>query len=159
MQLCKYSKQTGCTECQYTFYSQCKKFWQVHARFLLRNILREKSDAFKYTPIKNTEKHNVLCSRKMDLAKSVALQFAMEKNSEVVPYTTATVLDLVVHATEEINSPVSYLTITKATGANDVIMSMIQSFVDIAVKNGGKVAICIDKNCPYEFKYPKPIEA
>lgn len=159
MQLCKYSKQTGCTECQYTFYSQCKKFWQVHARFLLRNILREKSDAFKYTPIKNTEKHNVLCCRKMDLAKSAALQFAMEKNSEVVPYTTATALDLVVHATEEINSPVSYLYVTQATGAKDVIMSMIQSFVEIAVKNGGKVAIYIDKSCQYEFKYPKPIEA
>lgn len=158
MQLCKYAKQTGCTDCEYLFYSQCKRFWQIHARFLLRNILREPTDAFKYTPVKNAERHNVLVSRKMDVAKSVALQYAIEKNAEITPYTTATVLDLAVNATDEINAPVSYLTITKANGDVATIINMIESFVDIAVKNGGKVSIYLDNKCNYNFKYPKANE-
>ena len=157
-QLCQYAKQAGCTECQHLFYSQCKKFWQLHARYLLRHILREKTDAFKYTPVKNAEKHNVLYSRNKDIAKSVAMQFAIEKNAEVIPYTTNTALNLVVNAVDEINASVSYITVTKAIGESEKIINMLENFVDTAVHNGGKVAIYIDKMCPYKLKYPKADE-
>ena len=124
----------------------------------MRNILREKSDAFKYTPVKNTEHHNVLYSRKKDIAKSVAMQFAFEKNAEVTPYTTNTALNLVVNAVEEINSPVSFITVTKAIGESEKIINMLENFIDTSVHNGGKVAVFIDPNCPYKLKYPQANE-
>lgn len=158
MQLCQYAKQAGCTECKYLFYSQCKRFWQIHARFLMRNILREKSDAFTYTPVKNAERHKVLYSRKKDVAKSVAMQFAIEKNAEVIPYTTNTALNLVVNAVEEINAPVSFITVTQAIGEPDKIINMLENFIDTAVHNGGKVAVFVDPSCKYKFKYPKADE-
>ena len=155
-QLCQYHKQAGCEECKYLFYSQCKKFWQIHARFLMRNILREKTDAFKYTPVKDAEKHKVMWCTEKDVAKSIALQFAIEKNAEVIPYTTNTALNLIVNAVEEVNASVAFVTVTKAIGESDKIINLLENFTDTTVHNGGKVVLYIDPNCQYKFtKYPK----
>lgn len=153
MQTCKYANVTGCVDCDSPFYNQCKKFRQVHARFLMKKLLKTKEDAFKYTPIKGTEKHNVLQTRKVDVAKSVALQFAIEKNSEVEPITSNVAMDMVCNHSDEITMQVVYLYVTKAVGDSSAIIGMIESFVDIATHNGGKVVICIDKGCNYNFKY------
>jgi len=120
----------------------------------MRNVLKEKSDAFEYKDVKDVEKHNVLWSRNPDIAKSVALRFALDKNAEVTAYTSNVAMDLVVRK-EEMNAPVVYLHVTKAVGDADAIIGMIESFVDITVSNGGKVAVYIDKMCPYKLKYPK----
>lgn len=151
-QLCQYAKQAGCKECQFLFYSQCKKFWQVHARFLMRNILRERTEAFKYTPVKNTEKHKVICSKKKDVAKSIAMQFAIEKNAEVIPFTTNTALNLIVNAVEEVNSPVVFLTASKAIGEDEKIVNLLENFIDTTVHNGGKVVVY---NQYERYKFPK----
>ena len=158
MQTCEYAKYTKCTDCEHPYHNQCKKFLQVHAKYLMRNILKYKDEAFTYIPIKDTNKNDVLYSKKADLAKSVALQFALEKNKEVVPMTASVAMDLSVNKTEEIEGDVVYLTVTKRVGDDDAIMQMIESFVDITVKNGGKVAIYVDKLCPYKFKYNKAEE-
>lgn len=155
MQVCKYAKWTGCTDCDHPFYGQCKKFLQIHTRWLMRNVLKDKRDAFEYTKVKNTERYDALYSRNVNIAKSVALQFAVEKNSEVVAYSTAAAMDLVVNNTDDITAGVYYLHVTKAVGAADAIIGMIESFVDIAVRNGAKVAIYVDKTCPYQLKYTK----
>lgn len=154
MQVCRYAKWTGCEDCDHPFYNQCKKFLKIHARYLMRNVLKEKSDAFEYKDVKDVEKHNVLWSRNPDIAKSVALRFALDKNAEVTAYTSNVAMDLVVRK-EEMNAPVVYLHVTKAVGDADAIIGMIESFVDITVSNGGKVAVYIDKMCPYKLKYPK----
>lgn len=158
MQVCKYAKWTGCSDCDHPFYAQCKKFLQVHARWLMRNVLKDKKDAFEYKKVKNIGRNDVLVSRDANLAKSAALQFALQKNAEVTAYTTAGAMDLCVNNTDEINAPVSYLVVTKATGASEAIIGMIESFCDIAVRNGGKVAVYVSKMCPYELKYPKAEE-
>lgn len=122
----------------------------------MRNILREKTDAFKYTPVKDAEKHKVMWCTKKDVAKSIALQFAIEKNAEVIPYTTNTALNLIVNAVEEVNASVAFVTVTKAIGESDKIINLLENFTDTTVHNGGKVVLYIDPNCQYKFtKYPK----
>lgn len=153
MQVCEYAKYTKCTDCEHPYHNQCKKFLQIHAKYLMRNILKNKEEAFTFTPIKDTDKNDVLYSKKADLAKSAALQFALEKNKEVVPMTTSVAMDLSVNKTDEIDGDVVYLTVTNRVGDSNAIIQMIESFVDITVKNGGKVAIYIDKLCLYKFKY------
>jgi len=155
MQVCRYAKVTNCEDCEYPFYNQCKKFLQIHARYLMRNVLKEKTEAFKYTPVKDAQKHDVLQTRNADKAKSIALQFALEKNVEVTPYSNSMAMDLAVNKTEEITSPVVYLHVTKSVGDDAAIIGMLESFVDITIRNGGKVAIYIDKLCTYKLKYPK----
>ena len=155
MQVCEYAKYTKCTDCEHPFHNQCKKFLQIHAKYLMRNILKNKGEAFTFTPIKDTSKYDVLYSKNADIAKSAVLQFALEKNKDVVPMTASVAMDLSVNKTDEIEGDVVYLYVTKRVGDDDAIKQMIESFVDITVKNGGKVSICIDKCCPYKFKYSK----
>jgi len=155
MQTCEYAKYTKCTDCEHPYHNQCKKFLQIHAKYLMRNILKNRMEAFTYVPIKDTNKYDVLYTKNKDVAKSVALQFALEKNKEVVPMTASVAMDLSVNKTEEIEGDVVYLTVTMRVGNDDAIVQMIESFVDITVKNGGKVAIYVDKLCTYKFKYNK----
>ena len=158
MQPCKYAKWTKCEKCDIPFHNQCKKFLKIHAMWLMRDILKDKSEAFKYTPVKGVEFYNVVYSRKPDVAKSVALQFALQKNVEISYYTSNVAMDMVSKKVD-IEDKMVYLYVKKAAGDDDKIIGMIESFCDWVVKNnGGKVSIYIDKYCPYELKYKKVVD-
>ena len=154
MQPCDYAKKgfIQCDLCEIPFHNQCKKFLQVHARWLARKLLKNKAEAFKFTPIKNVEYYSVVYSRKADIAKSVALQFALQKNDEIVPYTSSVAMDMVTRKME-IDANVVYLHVKKAVGDKDSIVGMIESFCDWVEKDGGKVSVFLDDCAAYTLKY------
>lgn len=152
MNLCKYAKVTGCTECTIPFHCQCKKFLQIHARWLMRKLLKDKNEAFKYEPVKDAEMYDVICTKNSDKAKSVALQFALQKNEEVIPFTSNVAMDLVTRKMD-IEACVVYLHVTQAVGEPKAIEGMLESFIDWVVKDGGKVAVFMDNVGGYSLKY------
>lgn len=152
MNPCKYVKVTGCTECTIPFHCQCKKFLQVHAKWLMRKLLKDKNEAFKYEPVKDAERYSVICTQNSDKAKSVALQFALQKNEEVIPFTSSVAMDMVTRKMD-IEASVVYLHVTQAVGEQKTIIGMLESFIDWVVKDGGKVAVFMDKVGSYNLKY------
>lgn len=152
MQPCNYVKVTKCKVCEIPFHNQCKKFLQVHARWLLRKLLKDKAEAFKFTPIKGAEYYDVVYSRLPDVAKSLALQFALQKNEEITPFTSSVAMDLITRKMD-IEAKVVYLHVKKAVGDKDTIVGMLESFCDWVVKDGGKVAIFLDECQAYNLKY------
>lgn len=152
MQPCNYVNVTKCEKCEIPFHNQCKKFLQVHARWLLRKLLKDKAEAFKFTPVEGVEKYNVVFSRVANVAKSAALQFALQKNEEITPFTSSVAMDMVTRKME-IEANMVYLHVKMAVGDKDTIVGMIESFCDWVEKDGGKVAVFLDNCQAYNLKY------
>lgn len=152
MQPCKYVGFTKCEKCEIPFHNQCKKFLQVHAKWLLNKLLKDKAEAFKFTPVKDAERYNVICSRVADVAKSIALQFALQKNEPVIPITSNVAMDMIMRKTE-IEPSVVYLHVKMAVGEVASIVGMLESFCDWVEKDGGKVAVFLDNCSAYTLKY------
>lgn len=146
---CKYQKVLGCSECVHPFHRECKKFLVARAKEISVEL-----NPFIYTSkVKVT--HRVMWSRDENKAKSIALKYALKRNTKIRKYTLAQVISLAL-SNEPVESDVVYIEYSsKLAGDVDKLKGVLTSFVDSVMLRGGCVSLYVAPSLVFNVDYDK----
>ena len=146
---CKYCKFLKCTECKHPYHKECKRFMVARAKDISKVLL-----PFRFSS-KVEVTDQVMWSRDINKAKSIALKYGIRANAKIKKYTLSQVISLAL-ANEYVEESVVYIEYSnKLTGDIEKVKGVLISFIEGLTMRGTYVALYVAPSLTFNLDYNK----